>query len=426
MATKKSSKNKPLRQVAKVLVLATLTVLCGYLSIALLQASHPADFHWEATLPLLAYFLGVPIILIWLKLSRWQGDNGLLGATFLLSGLGLLIQYRMGSFAQGLAAPQGLLAFPLGFFAFLVGHLITAKGRGHKLTHFGYPAYVLTLAIFALMLVLGRRYRGGIYLPGHINPSEIVKPLLVFFLATHLSKRQKAFSETQIGLPAPPLPELLGLALLWSLPLVMTILLKDLGLMALLNATLIIMLFAVGHSIGYLITGLGATVLGGYIIQHLSTHVRARIDVWLHPFSDPTGKSWQILQGLVAMHTGGLWGTGLGAGVPQTVPIVTSDFVYAAIAEEFGLVGCALILIIYLSLFSRALRVAGVVKTPFERLLTIGLTASLATQTILNIAGVTKALPMTGITLPLISHGGSSLITTLLICGMLCGLSDRK
>jgi len=108
------------------------------------------------------------------------------------------------------------------------------------------------------------------------------------------------------------------------------------------------------------------------------------------------------------------------------VPIVTSDFVYAAVAEEIGLVGCALLLIVYATLFSRGLRAAGATKTPFERLLCVGLTASLATQTIFNVAGVTKALPMTGITLPLISHGGSSLITTLLIAGMLTGLSDRK
>ena len=110
--------------------------------------------------------------------------------------------------------------------------------------------------------------------------------------------------------------------------------------------------------------------------------------------------------------------------MPQSVPIVTSDFVYAAVAEEIGLVGCALLLIVYATLFSRGPRAAGATKTPFERL-RVGLTASLATQTIF-VAGVTKALPMTGITLPLISHGGSSLITTLLIAGMLTGLSDRK
>ena len=206
----------------------------------------------------------------------------------------------------------------------------------------------------------------------------------------------------------------------------MTIALKDLGLMMLLNAVLIVMLFAIARSTGYLALGVAAVTAAGFGVQFISANARTRFDVWLNPFADPTGKGWQILQALAAMYSGGLWGAGLGAGVPQSVPIVTSDFVYAAVAEEIGLVGCALLLLVYATLFSRGLRAAGAAKTPFERLLCVGLTGSLAVQTILNVAGVTKALPMTGITLPLISHGGSSLITTLLIAGLLTGLSDRK
>ena len=104
---------------------------------------------------------------------------------------------------------------------------------------------------------------------------------------------------------------------------------------------------------------------------------------------------------------------------------MTSDFVYAAFAEEVGFVGCVLLLLIYATFYSRGFRAAGATRTPFERLLCVGLTASLAMQTLLNVAGVTKALPMTGITLPFISHGGSSLVTCLLIAGLICGLSDN-
>lgn len=125
------------------------------------------------------------------------------------------------------------------------------------------------------------------------------------------------------------------------------------------------------------------------------------------------------------MYSGGWWGSGLGTGAPETVPIVTSDFIYAAFAEEVGFVGCVLLLLIYATFYSRGFRAAGATRTPFERLLCVGLTASLAMQTLLNVAGVTKALPMTGITLPFISHGGSSLITCLLIAGLICGLSDN-
>jgi cell division protein FtsW (lipid II flippase) len=275
------------------------------------------------------------------------------------------------------------------------------------------------------MIVLGKRYRGGVYLSGNINPTEIVKPLLVFFLARYLSQRQQDFSETLSGIPVPPFSSFLGLVLLWSVPMGLTILLRDLGLVILLNTILIVMLFAVAKRLGYLAIGLAGVAAAGFAMQFISSNAQARFDIWLNPFMDPTGKGWQILQGLTAMYSGGWWGSGIGVGSPETVPIVTSDFVYAAFAEEVGFVGCVFLLLIYATFYSRGFRAAGATHTPFERLLCVGLTASLAMQTLLNVAGVTKALPMTGITLPFISHGGSSLIICLLIAGLMCGLSDN-
>lgn len=426
MSARKRDDVRPLTTALGLCILTVLAIFCAVASILGVKLANAPTLDWEPLLPILVFLLGVPLTLLWLRLTGWRGDAGLLGAVFMLCGIGLVVQFRMGSFAHGLAKPAMLLPFPLGLVAFWAGAALTGKSRGVWLASLRWPAWIAALTVLLLMLVLGRSYRGGVYLPGNMNPSEIVKPLLVIFLAAWLSRRQKAFSETQAGIPVPPLSELLGLALLWGIPMLLIIALKDLGLMMLLNAILIIMLFAVARTTGYLAIGLAAVTAAGFGVQFLSAHARARFDVWLHPFADPTGKGWQILQALAAMYSGGLWGAGLGAGVPHSVPIVTSDFIYAAVAEEIGLAGCALLLLMYAVLFSRGLRVAGAARTPFERLLGIGLTASLATQTILNVAGVTKALPMTGITLPLISHGGSSLITTLLIAGMLAGLSDRK
>ena len=405
---------------------AVLAVLCACVSVLGVKLSNAPVVPWEQLIPLGVYVAGVPLALIWLKLIGWKGDAGLVGAVLLLSGVGLVIQFRMGSFSQGLAAPLALAPFPLGLVAFVVGVSLTGKGRGTWLAGAGWLAYLAALGVLAAMLVLGRRYRGGMYMAGNMNPSEIVKPLLVFFLAAYLSRRQKDFAETQNGMPVPPFFALLGLVLLWGVPMLLTIALKDLGLMVLLNAILIVMLFAIARSTGYLAIGLAVVTAAGFGVQFISSHAQARFDVWLNPFTDPTGKGWQILQALSAMYSGGLWGAGLGSGVPQAVPIVTSDFIYAAVAEEIGLIGCGMLLMVYAVFFSRGFRAAGAARTPFERLLCVGLTGSLAVQTILNVAGVTKALPMTGITLPLISHGGSSLITTLLITGLIAGLSDRK
>jgi cell division protein FtsW (lipid II flippase) len=426
MSRKRQQPPGPVGTAVGLHVLSALAVFCACASILGVKLANAPVLPWEPLLPLAVYAVGVPLALLWLKLSGWKGDAGLVGAVFLLCGVGLVIQFRMGSFAQGLAKPAALLPFPLGLAAFMAGAWMTGRGRGPWLAGTGWAAYLAALGVLGAMLVLGRSFRGGTYLAGNINPTEIVKPLLVLFLAAYLSRRQKEFSETQNGIPVPPLDALLGLVVLWGVPMLLTIALKDLGLMVLLNAVLIVMLFAIARSTGYLAIGLAAAAAAGFGVQFLSAHARARFDVWLHPFADPTGKGWQILQALAAMYSGGLWGAGLGSGVPHSVPIVTSDFVYAAMAEEIGLVGCVLLLLVYAALFSRGLRAAGAARTPFERLLCVGLTASLAVQTILNVAGVTKALPMTGITLPLISHGGSSLITTLLIAGLLAGLSDRK
>lgn len=416
----------PVGAAAGLYFLSLLAVACACFSILAVKLGNAPVMPWEQLIPLGIYAAGIPLVLLWLKTLGWKGDPGLLGAVFLLCGMGLVIQFRMGSFSQGLKNPLALAPFPIGLAAFAVGATLTAKGRGTWLAKTGWLAYLAAAGVLATMLLLGRRYRGGVYMPGNMNPSEIVKPLLVFFLAAYLSRRQKEFSETQNGIPVPPFFALLGLVILWGIPMLLTLLLKDLGLMMLLNAILIVMLFAVARSTGYLALGLAAATAAGFGMQFLSSNARARFDVWLNPFADPTGKGWQILQGLSAMYSGGAWGAGLGSGVPQTVPIVTSDFIYAALAEEIGLAGCAILLMVYAVLFSRGLRAAGATRTPFERLLCVGLTASLAVQTLLNVAGVTKALPMTGITLPLISHGGSSLITTLLIAGLLAGLSDRK
>ncbi|MDD4018353.1 MAG: FtsW/RodA/SpoVE family cell cycle protein [Kiritimatiellae bacterium] len=424
--SRQSSSLTPVGAAAGLFLISVLAVSCACLSVLGVKLSNAPVVPWEQLIPLGVYAAGVPFVLVWLKLIGWRGDAGVVGAVFLLCGMGLVVQFRMGSFAQGLAAPLALVPLPLGLAAFAFGASLTSKGRGAWLTGAGWLAYLAALAALAALLVLGRRYRGGMYTAGNMNPSEVVKPLLVFFLAVYLSRRQKAFSETQAGMPVPPFGTLLGLVFLWGGPMLLTIALKDLGLMVLLNAILIVMLFAIARSTGYLAIGLAAVAAAGFGVRFISAHAQARFDVWLDPFADPTGKGWQILQALSAMYSGGLWGAGLGAGVPQTVPIVTSDFVYAALAEEIGLVGCGLLLMVYAALFSRGFRAAGAARTPFERLLCVGLTGSLAVQTLLNVAGVTKALPLTGITLPLISHGGSSLVTTLFMAGLIAGLSDRK
>lgn len=411
-----------------IFLISLMALSCAVISLLGVQAFlTPERIQWQPLLPLALYATGIPIVLIWLALNHWRGDSGILGSVIVLSAMGVLIQFRMGSYdATDLKTNiYPLLPLALGLGAFVIGVTLTSKGRGGWMQVLGWVAYALAIGVLVAMMVLGKRYRGGVYLSGNINPTEVIKPLLVFFLAYYLSQRQKVFSETLSGIPVPSFPSFLGLVLFWGIPMGLTVLLRDLGLAILLNTILIVMLFAVAKRLGYLAIGLAGVAATAFAMQFISSHAQARFDIWLNPFTDPTGKGWQILQGLTAMYSGGWWGSGLGTGAPETVPIVTSDFVYAAFAEEVGFVGCVLLLLIYATFYSRGFRAAGATRTPFERLLCVGLTASLAMQTLLNVAGVTKALPMTGITLPFISHGGSSLVTCLLIAGLICGLSDN-
>jgi cell division protein FtsW (lipid II flippase) len=155
-------------------------------------------------------------------------------------------------------------------------------------------------------------------------------------------------------------------------------------------------------------------------------HGERRIDAWLDPFQDPTGDGWQILQGLSGMYSGGLWGEGFGEGRPDFTPIAGSDFIYSVVGEELGFLGCAAVVLFFLILFQRGLAIAGRSRNTFGRFLAFGIVAVFATQTFLNIAGVTKLVPLTGLTLPFISHGGASLLTAFATIGLLLAVSDGE
>jgi cell division protein FtsW (lipid II flippase) len=191
-----------------------------------------------------------------------------------------------------------------------------------------------------------------------------------------------------------------------------------------LSLTLTVILVAGTGRWGYLGYGAAAATGLGWGLLNLFEHGQRRIQAWLDPFVDPTGDSWQVLQGLSGMYAGGLWGEGFGLGNPDYTPIAESDFIYAVIGEELGFVGCGVVVLFFLVLFQRGLAIAAANRSGLGRLLAIGVTTVLATQTFLNLAGVTKLLPLTGITLPLISRGGASLLTTSLLIGLLLAISD--
>ncbi len=327
-------------------------------------------------------------------------------AILALAFFGILFQARL---AEMVPAFTPLV---LGLAGGIAAAVAVARGRteavlrGRGAVWFGWCA----MGLLVLLLVVGRRYRGGVYLPGRINPSEFVKLGLVAFAAGRLA----------VAEGRPTWRFSLGVGALLALAAAV----GDFGLAAQLALTVATMLFAVSWVWGTLAWGgivFGACTAAVFPMGHLAT----RFAVWRDPLADATGAGWQTLQSLAAVMRGGATGVGFGLGHADQVPIVMSDFIYAALAEDFGLFGCAVVLGVWGFVLLRALKTA---RRAAERgqsasaLLATGIVASLAVQIVLNIAGVLNALPMTGITLPLISHGGMSLIATLVMGGVLVGL----
>ena len=342
----------------------------------------------------------------------------MLGAVGLLAALGVAVQTRLAGTVPGQSV---FVSLGIGLLAGLVAAVACTGGRaGRALRAWGpWIAWGGAFALMAALLVFGRRYRGGLYLPGRLNPSELVKFCLVVFAAGWLSRGKKGGLSSKDVLICCGLVGVIGLEIALA---------GDFGLLAQLVLTLSAMLFVASWGWGaaaFGVIGLGFAAVAAHPMGHLAT----RFAVWRDPLEDATGAGWQTLQGLAAVVSGGVTGTGFGMGDANAVPIVSSDFVYAALAEDLGVVGCALVLLVWGVIGVRGLLAAGRCAADDERgeaLLATGIVASLVVQVVLNVAGVINALPMTGITLPLISHGGSSLAVTLVLCGVLCGISCRR
>ena len=259
-----------------------------------------------------------------------------------------------------------------------------------------------------------------------VQPSEFGKILLIFFLAAYLADHL-----TVLTLPArrvfflhlPPVRFIAPLVALWGLSVLMFVIARDLGSALLFFGMAVLMTYMGTGRKSYVFLA-GLFILAAAAASYaLFGHVRVRFDIWLHPWADPNGMSYQVVQSLFAIGSGGVWGAGFAEGHPNLIPEVHTDFIFAAIAEEFGLIGAVLILMVYALLFWRGTRIAMSLPRVQEMLLAAGCAASLLLQAFIITAGVTKLLPLTGITLPLVSYGGSSMAASFVLIGILTALS---
>jgi cell division protein FtsW (lipid II flippase) len=265
------------------------------------------------------------------------------------------------------------------------------------------------------------------------QPSELLKVILVVFLAGYLSENRPLLIDesTRLGpIQIPPLPYLAPMIAMWAVALSIVIVQRDLGAALLFFAVFLLLLYVVTARASFVVLGLLALFAGGALLYELVPHVRVRVDIWLDPFATASGSGYQVVQALHAFARGGILGTGLGAGLPTIggappIPALHTDFPFAALGEELGLIGIMGILGLYLVVIERGLRIAASAVDDFRAILAAGLSLVIGVQAFIIAAGNLKLIPLTGITLPFISYGGSSLLTNGVVIGLLIALSDR-
>lgn len=265
------------------------------------------------------------------------------------------------------------------------------------------------------------------------QPGELAKIALTIFFAGYLVQRKDSLAITGrsfLGIQIPKARELGPILAIWLISLLVLVVQHDLGTSLLFFGLFLVMIYtATGRAI-YTVVGLGMFLTGALVASKAIDYVTKRFDAWLNPFDDAhynaIGGSYQLVQGLFGFAHGGLIGTGLGSGVPQLVPLAESDFIIASLGEELGLVGIFAIFTMYILLVARGLRIGFNHNDDFSKLLATGLSFVIALQIFIVIGGVTRIVPLTGLTTPLLAAGGSSLVANWLIIGLLLRISDTN
>ena len=316
----------------------------------------------------------------------------------------------LGRLASDYAVHQIILAAAAMVLCIFVP-LIIEKFR--ILEKMGWYFAVIGIVFLMLVFVIGvEKYgsRNWISVGGiAIQPSEFVKILYVFFMASLLSQTTKFKHIVIISAVA-------------AVHVVILVAEKDLGAALIYFVTYIFVLYVATTKVQYLGAGLAGGTLASIVAYHLFSHVKTRVQAWRDPWGEIRGGGYQVAQSLFAIGTGGFIGMGLGKGLPGSVPVVESDFVFSAISEELGGVFAICLIMVYLSSYIMFVNIAMKMKKQFYKLTAFGLSVVFIFQVFLCVGGVTKFIPSTGVTLPLISYGGSSIVTTIIIFSVIQGM----
>jgi cell division protein FtsW (lipid II flippase) len=406
------------------LVVLGAVVTTGLYTLASLgrTANLPAN-----VVPFLLIILGLMVVAhVAMRRLAPSADGVLLPLAALLNGIGYVMIARLDDHLAGLQATWTLV----GVAAFVATLLLVRRVRDLERYRYTFMLIGVGLLVLPMVPVIGRTIHGArIWVsigPLNFQPGEFAKIVLAVFFASYLVEKRELLGIAARRIGPVSLPELrhFGPVLLaWGVSLLVMFYEKDLGSSLLFFALFIVLLWVATERASYLLVGGVLFSIGAVIAWTVFGHVQDRVDVWLHPWADAAGNGYQVVQATFALAWGGIFGTGLGLGRPNTVPAAQTDFIFAAIGEELGLLGAVAVVTAFLLMVGAGLRIALRANSPFETLLATGLTTILGLQAFIIMGGVIRLVPLTGITLPFVSYGGSSLVANYILLALLLRVS---
>jgi cell division protein FtsW (lipid II flippase) len=354
-----------------------------------------------------------------------NADPYLLPMAGLLTGIGLTEIYRLDehdAFKQGLWIVIGLGAFA----ATLT--LLHADFRRLESYKYLFGLSAIALLILPAVPLLGKTVNGArlwVHVgPVHFQPGELAKILLIVFLAGYLREKREVLAQFR-------LKDLGPLFLVWGCAMLVLVVTNDLGGGLLYFGIFLAMLYVATAQVWFVFAGGALFVGGAAVLYSVIPRVADRVQIWLDPWDDPYGKGYQTIQSLYSIANGAFGGTGLGQGTftnadgTPLFPYVNTDFIYSALAQELGLVGISGFLLVYMLFAARGFRIALLAQDGFSKLLAVGLTFAFTLQAFIIIGGIVRLIPLTGITLPFVSYGGSSIVANFVLLAGLLLVSDR-
>jgi cell division protein FtsW (lipid II flippase) len=418
------------------LIPASLLLTAGFAGVFIQRSNHIPSL----TLTYGAVFLGLCLAAhVFIRITLPNADPYMFPLVAVLASLGIVMVYRI----EPTLARQQAQWFVLGLILFAATVVLLRDYR--KLERYRYTIVFISLGLLVLPRLpgIGEQVNGaylGIRVPGLFvfQPAEFAKIGLVIFLASYLSDTRQVLTaggRRILGVTIPPLKHFGPVVVIWGVAMAILILLSDVGSSLMFYGGLLAVLYVATNRLSFVIVGLLAAAIGFWYLGRHIPHVHARVETWLHPldprlYSAPLG-SYQIANSMFAQAAGGIFGQGFGEATLTTLngslllPAPQTDMIYAVITDELGLFGAAAVLVTYLLFVARGLKTALLARDSFSKLLVTGLTAMFALQVFVIVGGVIRLIPLTGVTLPFISYGGSSIIANFVLLALLLLVSDR-